>query len=190
MASNIGAYIKNARTKHTVGTVTGFQNFRTFTNGAKVSETNGVDNFCLVEMVYVDGIPTVKYATSSATAENTFLTVTPEAVLESYGEKLCDFYNGKDELANIAYLPKGFTFETSNCAASTGVALEVGKFVVWDATNKKFVTKAKSSGSGESTTYSNALETTDVKGFQIIGIEDDERYNIDGLTLIELAVVR
>lgn len=175
MASNIKAFISGTRTAHTVGQVTSFTPFRTFINGAKVTETGGVDNFCLVEMTYVDGVPTVKYATATATATNVFITVTPENVLESYGEKLSDFYNGKDELASIAYPEVGFSFETSNFTAPADA--NKGDFVIWDAATKKYVVKA-------------TPEVTDIKVFQIIGIESDEKYSIDEATLVELVVVR
>lgn len=175
MASNIKAYLKGTRTKHAVGTVTGFHAPITITNGATVTEEGGVDNFCLVEMAYVDGEPTVKYATALAKAENVFLTITPETVLESYGENICDFYNDKGEKATCAYLPAGFTFETSNVDAVE--SLTVGKFVVWDADSKKFKSKE-------------SLAPEDIKVFQVQSIETDERYNIDGLTLVELAVIR
>ena len=175
MASNIGKYIVGSRTKHSVGTVTSFLPIRTVTNGAKVTETGGVYNFAMVELAYVDGVPTVKYATALATAANVFLTVTPENVLESYGEKICDFFNDKDELATVAYLEKGLTFETSRFTSPTTAA--VGDFAIWDATTKAFIVKA-------------IPEVTDIKVFQIQSIEADEKYNIDNLTLVELVVIR
>lgn len=176
MASNIKAFISGTRTAHTVGQVTGFTPIRTLINGAKVTETGGVDNFCLVEMAYVGGVPTVKYATAAtATATNVFITVTPEDVLESYGEKLSDFYNGEGELATIAYPEVGFSFETSNFTAPADAS--VGDFAIWDATTKKFVVKA-------------TPEVTDIKVFQIASIESDEKYSIDATTLVELVVIR
>lgn len=175
MASNMRDFIKGSRTKHAVGTVTDFPSIRTFTNGATVTEDGGVDNYCLVEMNYVDGVPTIKYATALAAAENVFLTVTPESVFEEYNEKLCDFYNAKGDLATIAYLPAGFKFETSNVDEVTSA--QVGNYVIWDAAKKAFAVKA-------------TPETADIKVFQIQSIESDERYSIDEMTLVELVVIR
>lgn len=184
MASNIKNYMKGKRTVHSVGSVTSYNPPTLFHNGATVVEDEGVDNFCLVELGFnsTSNEPEVRYATASATATNVYVTVTPESVLEEYGEKLSDFYNEKGELATIAYLPSGFTFETSNVTAVD--ELKVGAFVVWDSATMAFAKKANS------TDGSNVPEDKDIKVFQVIGIETAEKYTIDGMTLVELVVVR
>jgi len=175
MGSNLKFFLNKNRTKHSVGNVTTSLPIRTFINGAKVVEDEGVDNYSLVELNYVNGVPEVKYATSSATAENVFLTVTPVQVLEQFGEYISDFYNTKGDLANIAYLPQGFSFQTSNMADVENV--EVGNYVVWDTTDNTFVVKATPT-------------STDVKVFQVRETESEENFVINGLTLVELIVVR
>lgn len=175
MASNIKNFLKGNRTKHTVGSWTSFIAPVTFTNGAIVAEEGGVDNFCLVEMSYNDGIAEIKYATTSATKDNVFLTMSHEDVLDEYGEYLCDFYNEKGERAVIAYLPTGRTFDTSNYTDAENA--KKGDFVVWDAATKKFIKKA-------------VPEASDVKVFQVIDVETDEKYSIDNTILVNLVVVR
>lgn len=184
MASNIKSCIKGNRTVHTVGTVTSYNPPTLLHNGAMVIEEGGVDNFCLVELSFnsTTNEPEIRYATANADATNVYVTVTPESVLKEYGETLSDFYNGRGELATVAYLPSGFTFETSNVTAAN--ELQKGTFVVWDVATKAFVKKINNNDS------SNVPEDTDIKVFQVVGIETAEKYTIDGMTLVELVVVR
>ena len=137
MASNMKEFLKNGRTKHTVGNITSWNAPKLFINGATVTEVGGVDNYTLGEVAYVEGEATVKYATAGAKATNLFLVATPEEVLDkTHGEKLCDFFNAKDDKATLIYLERGLSFETSAIDVSTVVE---GDAVVWDASTKKFI---------------------------------------------------
>ena len=181
MASNLKKVLTNTRTKHTVGNVTSYNAIVNVIDGAKVVEENGVDNYCLVEMSYSSTSKEreCKYATASATTENVFITVTPETVLDKFGEKMCDFYNAEGELATLAYAKPGFAFQTSNVAPASGsesTAINVGDYVKWDVTTKKFVVCTPA--------------TSDIKIWQIRDIEDSERYSIDSMTLYELVTIR
>lgn len=171
MASNMKAFLKGSRAIHTVGTVTSFRQPQTLTDGAAVKEVGGVDVFRLVEIAYVDGKATCKYATASAKEGNIFLVVNPQDVLESMGEQRSDFFVAEGEMANCAYLEKGMTFQTSAIEGAT-----VGAVVVWDAAKKLFVAKAPAD--------------TDVHVFQVQDIETEESYTIDGQKLVELRVVK
>lgn len=171
MASNLKAFLKGNRTKHVVGNISSFRQPQTITNGAVATED--VDVFTLVELgVSANKELTCKYATGAATLGNIFLHVTPQNVLESFGEQRSDFYVANGEKANLAYLEKGLTFFTS---AITGTPA-VGALVVWDATAKKFSVKAPAE--------------TDVHVFQIQDLESEEGYTIDGATIVELRVVK
>ena len=66
------------------------------------------------------------------------------------------------------------SFETSDIAVET---VNEGDFVVWDATTKKFIKKA-------------SLDNTEIKVFQVLSKEVDERYLIDGLSAVELAIIK
>ncbi len=159
---------------HTVGQVNSW-NMETFINGAIVDTVGGVDNFRLVEIFYKEGEAHVKYATAAAVASNLFVTVTPEERLE--GEPLSAFFNGKDERATLAYLPVGFTFETS---AITATGLIVGDYVVQDGITGKF--KKEATG----LTGVKAAE----KAFQVTDIELDPMYSIDSQELVQLTVIK
>lgn len=163
------------RTKHAVGNITSYNAPELFMNGATVTEVGGVDNYTMVELAYVEGEPTVKYATAGATATNVFLVATPEVVLDkTYGEKLCDFFNAKGELATLVFFKKGLSFETSAIDVAT---VTTGDFVKWDATTKKFVKAA-------------SLEGTEIVAFQVTSKEVDERYLIDDMAVVELTVIK
>lgn len=175
MASNIKEFLKNGRKQHTVGNITSWNAPKLFNNGAVVTEDGGVDNYTLVELAYVEGQATVKYATAGAKAHNVFLVVTPEEVLDKvYGEQLADFYNAKGDPATLVYPEVGLSFETSAIAVET---VAEGDFVVWDDTTKKFIKKA-------------SLDDTEIKAFQVLSKEVDERYLIDGLSVVELAIIK
>lgn len=175
MASNVKEFLKNGRVKHAVGNITSWNAPKLFTNGAVVTEVGGVDNYTLVELAYVEGQATVKYATAGAKALNVFLVATPEEVLsKDYNEQLADFFNAKGDYATLIYPEVGLTFETSAIAVET---VNEGDFVVWDATTKKFIKNASLAG-------------TEIKVFQVISKEVDERYLIDGSSVVELAIVK
>lgn len=175
MSSNMKAFLKGTRTAHTVGLLTGFLAPRLFPNGATVAETGGVDVFRLVELVYdADGNATCKYATAAAKKGNVFLHVTPQNVLESYGELRSDFYVAKDEMANLAVIENGMLFQTS--AVKSEATVKKGAFVIWSATNKQFEVKATPAAG-------------DGYVFQITDIEDEESYTIDAAKLVELRFV-
>lgn len=174
MASNIKQFLTGGRTKHAVGNITSWNAPKLFTNGAIVTEVGGVDNYTMVEMTYVAGVPTVKYATADAKSTNIFLVATPEEVLDkTFGEQLSDFFNAKDEPSTLVYLETGLSFETSAIDVST---VTEGDFVIWDDATKKFIKKA-------------ALDGAEIKAFQVTSKEIDERYLIDGSSVAELTVI-
>ena len=176
MASNMKAFLKGSRTIHTVGTVTSFRQPQTLTNGAEVTEVGGVDVFRLVELAYdANGKATVKYATASAKAGNVFLTVTPQNVLESFGEMRSDFYIDKGEMATCAIPEIGLTFQTS---AIDATGLKGGEYVTWDDATKKFKKLAA------------APAGTECILLQVIDVEAEESYTLDAQTLVELRVVK
>lgn len=167
--------LMGAKAIHTVGQVNSW-NMETFINGALVEETDGIDNFRLVELYYnAEGEACVKYATAAAVASNLFVTVTPEERLE--GEQLSAFYNGKGDRATLAYLPVGFTFETSAITAST---VAVGDYVIQDGITGKFKKDA---------TGLTGVATAE-KAFQVSGIELDAMYSIDSQELVQLTVIK
>lgn len=162
---------KALRATHVVGTVNSW-NMETFINGALVKETNGLDNYTLGQLFYENGEAKVKKPATGVTGAELFLLVTPEERLE--GEMLGDFYNGNGDRATLAYLPLGFTFETSSMSGTTPA---IGDKVVWDITNAKF----KKAESGDLTGA--------VKVFQITGIETETMYTIDDKDLYQLTVI-
>lgn len=181
MASELKKFYTGTRTAHTVGNVTGWQQPVTIKNGVKVSQDGDVDNFRLVKRSFntTKGEFEIKYASANTPADKLFLTITPETVLD--GEYVSDFYNAKGELATVAELPVGFTFQTSAVEEATGagkVDLKVGALVI-PAANGTFITPNTASPA-----------TNANKVFEVIDIEEDERYSIDGATLYELRVVK
>lgn len=152
---------------HTVGQVNSW-NMETFINGAIVEDKDGVDNFRLVELYFnEDEEACVRYATAATSATSMFVTVTPEERLE--GEQLNAFYNGQGEMAAIAYLSQGFTFETSAIVAE---GLKIGDTVIPGADGK----------------FEAGTEAEKV--FQVTDIELDAMYSIDSQELVQLTVIK
>lgn len=177
MSSNMKAFLQGTRTAHTVGLLSGFQTPVLFPNGATVTEENGVDVFRFVELAYdADGNATCKYSTASATQGNIYLHVTPQNVLESYGEKRSDYYAAQGEMANLAVIQVGVTmFQTS--AVKAGTDVKKGALVIWNPTTKQFEVKATPA-------------TGDGYVLQITDVESEESYTIDNQTLVELRVIK
>lgn len=174
MASRMKEVLKQVGT-HGIAYSNQFTPYRTVLNGV-VCDTD-LDNGQLVEVYYKDGEAHAKAASAETTALNVAVLMTQPEVLEIHGEQLVDFYNGKDERAVAAYLDGHFRYTVTKVKQADLATLAVGDFMVYNVTTKEYEKKA-------------TPVEADIKVFQVKEIEADERYSIDGLTTVEIEVIR
>lgn len=159
---------------HTVGHVNSYS-YRTVPNGVLCAED--IDNFTIGEVFFAENVETgetekqIKNPTKDINAHDHVLVITPEQRLNVgvINEPLSYFYNEKGERATVIYLEQGLTFQTSAFEGE----LNVGDFVTYDNTKKKF-TKATE-------------EATSMK-FRVEEIEEDYNYTIDDKALLMISV--
>lgn len=166
MATEILKNLTNEGT-HNVGSISSIQ-VKTLAHGAKVTDTNGLDNWVLAQLDGFDDEGTRK-CKAYASGTQAYLVATVEQ--RFLGEDIGHFYNDKGEIARLVLLEAGYTrFEASNFTkADTSKDIKLGQAVHYDASTKKYII---SNGDSNHSGYTDATFK-----FEVVGDLDDTAGN-------------
>lgn len=167
--------------KHAVGYFTSIVEPRQLDGGAKCS-TN-IDNTELVEIYFDATDKETVYCKPLTTADaKGYIVMSPEKIHFPELETKLNFWNGKGSMANVYVQEAGTTFKTSNYECAT--ELTKGMFAQW--TTGASAACPKANGHFAITTERPSGENV----FLVVGVTEDETYELLGLPMVELQVLQ